>query len=210
MICAGSTNKKFSFPGMILSIALTVLGSASSPSNVAAHTMSTKEQGKGTPNGIKIASIAHSDMQVLADYHPEIIALAERQIQTDDRFRRLLNFSKIQYTYCLWGIVPGALADEESDFNACSHAYLASAWALLQYMERMPLARGEAVALMQSVEKALATVPSTSLCASSADVFYTDRVIVPPRAYAVAGGLSGLFLLAGVLPFLWANRRAFG
>lgn len=209
MYCTSSTNNR-SFPGMILSIALTLLSFASSPSNVAAHTMSAKEQGKGTPNGIKIASIAHSDMQVLAEYRPEIIALAERQIQTDDRFRRLLNFSKIQYTYCLWGIVPGALSDEESDFNACSHAYLASAWALLQHMEGMPLARREAAALRRSVDTALAALPSVSLCVSSADVFHTDQVIVPPRAYVVAGGLSGALLLAGVVPFLWANRRAFG
>lgn len=203
-----STSKSRSSLGMIASIALSLIGLAS-PLNVAAHTMAIKGQDQGTPNGIEIASIAHSDMKVLAEYRPEIIALAERQIQTDDRFRRLLNFSKIQYTYCLWGIVPGALSDEESDFNACSHAYLASAWALLQYMEGMPLARIEAAALKRSIETALAAVPTLSLCASSADVFHTDQVIVPPRAYAAAGGLSGLLLLAGVLPFLWANRQTF-
>lgn len=205
-----STSKHRSVLGTIASIALTLIGFASSPSNVAAHTMASEEDQKGTPNGIPIASIAHSDMNVLAEYRPEIIALAERQIQTDDRFRRLLNFSKIQYTYCLWGIVPGALIDEDSDFNACSHAYLASAWALLQHMEGMPLARGEATALKQSIETTRAAVPSVSFCASSADVFHTDQIIVPPRAYAVAGGFSGLLLLAGVLPFLWANRRTLG
>lgn len=210
MYKTSSTSKNRNYNGTIASIALTLIGFASFSSSVAAHTMASKGHDNGAPNGIEIASIAHSDMEVLAEYRPEIIALAERQVQTDDRFRRLLNFSKIQYTYCLWGIVPGALSDEESDFNACSHAYLASAWALLKHMEGMPRARGEASALRQAIETALAAVPSLSVCANSADVFHTDRLIVPPRAYAAAGGLSGLLLLAGMLPFLWVNRRTFG
>ncbi|MCY1227592.1 hypothetical protein D9M68_260760 [compost metagenome] len=205
-----STRRNRSYAGIITAIALLALGLVSLPSRVDAHTMADNGQDKGTPNGIAIAPIAHSDMEVLAAYRPEIIALAERQTQTDERFRRLLNFSKIQYTYCLWGIVPGALSDEESDFNACSHAYLASAWALLQHMQEMPSARKEAVPLRHSVDAALAAVPAVSLCASSDEIFHTDRIIVPPGAYAAAGGLSGLLLLAGVLPFLWANNRSFG
>lgn len=177
------------------------------PSDAGAHSSSSKSHEDGLPRGVEIPSIAHSDMEVLSRYRPEIIALAERQVKTDDRMRRLLNFSKIQYTYCLWGIVPGALRDEENNFNTCSHAYLASAWALLQHMETMPMARGEAVELKRSVDAALSSVPVFSLCASSADIFYTDQVIVPPGTYAAAGGLSGLLLLMGVAPFVWANRR---
>lgn len=196
-------------PGVRASAAAVALGVLAMvwSSDAGAHSSSSKIHEDGRPNGVEIPSIAHSDMEVLSRYRPEIVALAERQVKTDDRMRRLLNFSKIQFMYCLWGIVPGALRDEESEFNTCSHAYLASAWALLQHMETMPTARVEAVELKRSIEAALNAVPEFSLCASSADVFYTDRVVVPPGTYAAAGGLSGFLLLMGVAPFVWANRR---
>lgn len=195
--------------GIIASVALSFLSFALSLSNVEAHTVASQGQDKDAPNGIKIASIAHSDMEVLAEFWPKIISLAERQIHTDERLRRLLNFSKIQYTYCLWGLVPGSLTNEESAFNTCSHAYLASAWALLKHMESPSIAGADAAAIARSIDVERAARPSFVLCKSSADVFYTDKVIVPQQVYAAVGWFSGLLLLVGMLPILWARRPAF-
>ncbi len=69
-------------------------------------------------------------MAVISGYRGAILDLAQRQTQTDPTFRRLYNHGNLQYTYCLWGLMPGSLMDEESPFNECSHAYLATTKAL--------------------------------------------------------------------------------
>ncbi|WKL23664.1 hypothetical protein QYR00_24480 (plasmid) [Agrobacterium tumefaciens] len=190
---------------IVTSLAICALSSVSI-SNAHAHSMRSSDEA-GSPKGIEITSIAHSDMELLSKFRPGIISLAERQVQTDERMRRLMNFSKIQYTYCLWGMIPGALTDEESDFNACSHAYLASSLALLDHMESMPMASAEAVAIRQAIDVERAASPSFVLCKSSADLFYTDWLLVPRQTYATAGGVFGLLLLVGALPLFRASRR---
>src|ERR1700712_315485 len=91
----------------------------------------------GPTSGISIPSLTHGQMSVIADYRGRILDLASRQLDTDLTFRRLMNYGNIQYTYCLWGLVPGSLRDEDSPFNECSHAYLSAAQALLVYMRTM-------------------------------------------------------------------------
>lgn len=62
-------------------------------------------------HGIEIPAIDHGEMALLAPYRAAIISLAERQTETDETLRRLLNYAKLQFTYCLWGLVPGAVRD---------------------------------------------------------------------------------------------------
>ena len=60
--------------------------------------------------------------------------LASRAVDTSEPFRRVLNYAEIQYSYCLWGRMPGSVTDEESPFNECAHAYLAATKAVLLAM----------------------------------------------------------------------------
>jgi hypothetical protein len=92
----------------------------------------------GDPEGLTFPSIGHGELLVLSDFRGEIHGLARSASQTDPTFRRLLNYSSIAYSYCLWGIAPRAAQDEESPFNECTHAYLSADKALLFHMRSMP------------------------------------------------------------------------
>ena len=48
-------------------------------------------------------------MAVIARFQGEIEHLADRQMPTDPTFRGLLNYARIQRTYCLWGLAPGGV-----------------------------------------------------------------------------------------------------
>lgn len=74
----------------------------------------------------------------MSDYRSGIIDLASRAVDTNEPFRRMLNYAEIQYSYCLWGRMPGSVTDEESPFNECAHAYLAATKAVLLSMREMP------------------------------------------------------------------------
>ncbi|WP_371345548.1 hypothetical protein [Ancylobacter sp. IITR112] len=150
------------------------------------------------PRGLEIPAITHSDMAFVSAYFGSIIALADRQTRTDDRFRRLLNYTKIQRMYCLWGLIPRAIENEASSFNLCSHAYLAGAWALLQDLATKAMAREEANEIVAAVERDRAMSPTFVLCESSVEIFHTGEFIVPLRPVAVAGWLF-CFAVAGGL-----------
>lgn len=119
-------------------------------------------------------------MAVIASYRGAIIDLAQRQTVTDPTFRRLYNHGNLQYTYCLWGMMPGSLGDEQSPFNECSHAYLAAAKALLAYMAAMPGAEKPAKALISDIDADMVrTGASWILCQFSGETFSTGEVIEP-------------------------------
>ena len=102
----------------------------------------------GDPEGLTFPSIGHGELLVLSDFRSEIHQLARAATRTDPTFRRLLNYSSIAYSYCLWGLAPRAASDEESPFNECTHAYLSADKALLFHMRTMPgiaLAAGELI-----------------------------------------------------------------
>ncbi|MGO7420398.1 hypothetical protein ACCT09_10495, partial [Rhizobium ruizarguesonis] len=80
----------------------------------------------GSHAGLDIPEISHGEMAVMSDYRSGIIDLASRAVDTNESFRRMLNYAEIQYSYCLWGRMPGSVTDEESPFNECAHAYLAA------------------------------------------------------------------------------------
>ncbi len=132
------------------------------------------------PPGIQIPSLTHGQMAVVARYRGDILALAQAQIVTDPTFRRLYNHGNLQYTYCLWGLMPGSLSDEESPFNECSHAYLAAAKALLTYMATMPSAERDAKALISDIDADMVrSGASWILCQFSGETFSTGAVIEP-------------------------------
>ncbi|MBZ9989532.1 hypothetical protein LB572_20750 [Mesorhizobium sp. BH1-1-5] len=132
------------------------------------------------PPGIQIPSLTHGQMAVIARYRSDILDLALRQTETDPTFRRLYNHGNLQYTYCLWGLMPGSLADEQSPFNECSHAYLATAKALLTYMAKMPSAQNEAKALISNIDADMVrSGASWVLCQFSAEGFSTGEIVEP-------------------------------
>jgi hypothetical protein len=132
------------------------------------------------PPGIQIPSLTHGQMAVIARYRGEILDLAQRQTVTDPTFRRLYNHGNLQFTYCLWGLMPGSIGDEESPFNECSHAYLATAKALLAYMATMPSAERQAKALISDIDADMVrSGASWILCQYSGEAFSTGAVVEP-------------------------------
>jgi hypothetical protein len=135
-------------------------------------------------SGIAIPALTHGQMAVIADHRSEILDLAARQAHTDETFRRLMNYGAIQYTYCLWGLVPGSLRDEESPFNECSHAYLSAAQALLLHMRGMS---GNSPSFQRDVEALASRIDadmvrggaSLVLCRFSGETFNTASLIRP-------------------------------
>lgn len=135
-------------------------------------------------SGIPIPALTHGQMAVIASYRGAILDLAARQAHTDEPFRRLMNYGAIQYTYCLWGMVPGSLRDETSPFNECSHAYLSAAQALLLYMRTMPQ---NSPAFQADVESLVSRIDadmvlsgaSLVLCRFSGETFNTASLIRP-------------------------------
>ncbi len=150
--------------------------------------------------GVTIPSLSHGQMAIIADHGGAIFALADGFAERDQDFRRILNYGRIQRSYCGWGLVPGSIGDEESPFNLCSHAWLAAAQELLIRMRAMPdhgaavdaLSRQVAVEMMEAGT-------GLSLCQFSADTFNTGAVITPdwaavpthPASAATALGLIG-------------------
>jgi hypothetical protein len=146
----------------------------------AADASAHQRRAGGRYTGIAIAEISHGEMIMVSDYRDRIIGLASSATDTDEPFRRVLNYAQIQYAYCLWGKVPGAVTDETSPFNECSHAYLAATKAVLLLMREMPhekVAAGEIVSSIDAgmVQRGLALIT----CAFSGEAFSTADVVRP-------------------------------
>lgn len=150
--------------------------------------------------GIAIASLSHGQMAVIADYRSEIMKLAAQERQVDDRFLSLLNYGNIQYTHCLWGLVPGSLADEESPFNECAHAYLSAAHALLIHMRETSADKPSVEDLISRIDADMVRKQSSFvLCQYSADTYDTASVVRPvwsdvPKHLPSLAAFSGLGL----------------
>lgn len=161
----------------------------------------------GSPDtGLAIPNLTHGQMTVIADNAAAILDLANRKTVTDPVFRRLQNFAALQRTYCLWSLMPGSLADEDSPFNECTHAYLAALRALLVHMQEMP-GEGAAVdALVTKIEmEMLHRRSSLILCRYSGEAFNTAGLIIPhwreilshPPSLLAFGGVVLIFV-AGI------------
>jgi hypothetical protein len=155
---------------------------------------------KGPADGIPIVNLTHGQMAVLVDYRSAILDLAGRQNRTDPTFQRLRNYAAIQYTYCFWGMMPGSIADEESPFNQCAHAYLAAARALLMHM----LAGSPENAPVQTLARRiddhmLRNAASLSLCRNSGEDFNTAALIRPDLGDMIAHAPTLAVLIALIL-----------
>ncbi len=163
------------------------------------------------PPGIQIPSLTHGQMAVIARYRGDILDLAQSQTVTDPTFRRLYNHGNLQFTYCLWGLMPGSLGDEESPLNECSHAYLAAAKALLTHMATMPSAAHDAKALISDIDADMVrSGASWILCQFSGESFSTGEVI-EPRWRGMFFHLPSLAaLLAAIAALIAAAWSIFG
>ncbi|QKK22536.1 hypothetical protein [Rhizobium hidalgonense] len=158
----------------------------------------------GSRAGLDIPEISHGEMAVISDYRSRIIELASRAVDTNEPFRRVLNYAEIQYSYCLWGRVPGSVMDEESPFNECAHAYLAAAKAVLMAMREMPreaVAAGEIFSAVDAdmVRRGLALVT----CQFSGQAFNTADVVKPQWSGIPfhAASMASLTAFASLLGF---------
>ena len=166
------------------------------------------------PTGIAIPSLTHGQMAVIADNLSSIRALAGSQIGLDMTMWRLEDYLNLQSFACLWGVVPGSIADESSPFNECAHAYLAAAQALLLHLREAPGVDHDAVgALIGRIEtEMLANGASLSLCRFSDEPFNTNQIIFPrwseiPSHPPTAGFAAAVFAaIAGMAWTAWPRR----
>ncbi len=162
---------KNGFNILCFGLALLIAGSAS------AH---GSGGGEGSRAGLPVPEISHGEMAVIADYRGRIMDLAAGAVDTNEPFRRVLNYAEIQYSYCLWGRIPGSVTDEQSPFNECAHAYLAATKAVLLAMRDMPqeaMAAGEIASAVDvdMVRRGLSLVT----CRFSGEGFNTADVVRP-------------------------------
>ena len=131
-------------------------------------------------DGIAIPDLLHGQMAAIAASRAAILDLAARQTPTDRVMRRLETFINLQFSACLWGLVPGSLQDEDSPFNECAHAHLAATRALLLHLQGMPGDRAPARALLAAVElDMLKSQAPLAMCRYSGQAFNTAEVIHP-------------------------------
>lgn len=195
----------YSCPALCLAIVVLL-----APSPCLAHGGRTA----GPVEGISISSLTHGQMAVLADYHEEILDLAARRGATDEPFRRVLNYTQIQYAFCMWGLAPRSIADERSPFNECSHAYLAATRDVLLRMREMPGSHAHVEALASRIDADMVrNRASLVLCQFSGEAFDTASMIYPdwrgifthlPSLAAFAG--LGLFAAGGIFAAMRVTR----
>ncbi|WP_245314344.1 hypothetical protein [Rhizobium sp. R634] len=165
----------------------------------------------GSDAGLDIPEISHGEMAVISDYRRGIIALASQAVDTNEPFRRILNYAEIQYSYCLWGRMPGSVTDEESPFNECAHAYLAATKAVLMAMRDMPREAQVAGEIISAVDADMVGRGLTLItCRFSGETFNTADIIKPrwsqvPLHFASMASLTALAALFGLGVF--ALRR---
>ena len=159
-------------------------------------------------SGLPIANLSHDQLRVMDRYRGAIVALAARESRPDVATRTLYNFVNLQFAYCLWGLVPGALTNEDNPFNGCSHAYLAGSKALLDRLQRSssdPAAANLLAARIQSDMQREET--GALICRNGVEPLNTADIVFPEwsgiainplltlLAFIVFGTLTGLFLL---------------
>jgi len=131
-------------------------------------------------SGLSIPNLTHGQLKVMTRYRTTILALAEKQISPDRETRTLQNFANLQFAYCLWGLVPGSVTEENNPFNACSHAYLAASKALLERLQTVGDDRVEANALAAQINSDMLQQHSAlEICGNSVDPFNTASIILP-------------------------------
>ncbi|MBY3599170.1 hypothetical protein [Rhizobium bangladeshense] len=185
---------RFAFLSLIASLFPMFIGSA------LAHGGSSG----GSHAGLDIPAISHGEMAVISDYRSKISVLASRAAETNEPFRRVLNYAEIQYSYCLWGQMPGSVTDEQSPFNECAHAYLAATKAVLMAMREMPREAAAAGEIISAIDAEMAGRGLAFItCQFSGEAFNTANIVKPnwsrvPLHLASMASLTGLAALFGL------------
>ncbi len=131
-------------------------------------------------SGLGFPSASHGELLVLSAYRAEILALARSVVETDPDFRRLMNYAAIEFSYCGWGLAPGAISDESSPFNECSHAYLSAERALLLHMRGMPSVADQAGELASRIDADMVQHGASLIgCVYSGEGFNTADFVTP-------------------------------
>jgi hypothetical protein len=138
-------------------------------------------------------------MVVIAAHRAEILKLAADQTPTDSVQRRLQNYVELQYFACLRGMVPGAIEDESSPFNECSHAYLAGTKALLMHLLTMPGDRTAVRALADRIEQDMRQNNASLVLCRFSDEPFDSAEIVGPNWRDIPFHPASLLSLAGVV-----------
>ncbi len=115
----------------------------------------------------------------------------------DNELRRLVRFSRSQFKYCLWGLIPGGITDEDSPFNEGSHAYLAAAKAVLDHLRQIPEMSEKAAVIVQRLDMELVQRGSSFVtCSYSAQPFNTADPVGPRWSDVPMTGRAFLCLAA--------------
>ena len=131
-------------------------------------------------SGISIPNLAHGQLNIISRYQSQILSLANRQVRPSVEAHTLHNYVNLQLAYCLWGFMPGSIADEASPFNECSHAYLAASKVLLQQLQQADETRARANELIDQINFAmLEDVTALEICSNSFEPFNTAQIIMP-------------------------------
>ena len=156
--------------------------------------------------GLTIPNLAHDELRAVYRHKAAILALASRQIRPDLTTRTLHNFVNLQFSYCLWGLVPGSLSDEASPFNGCSHAYLAASKALLEHLRAAADDPSQAHELARRIQRDLEREQRFGeICSSGTARLNTAEIILPKLAgfdfnpLLTAVSLMAFFTLGGLL-----------
>lgn len=139
-----------------------------------------RSQSAVNTSGLPIANLTHDQLRVVDRHKDAILHLAQRQISPDLKTRTLLNFANVQFSYCLWGLVPGSLTDEANPFNGCSHAYLAGSKALLDHLQRSSDDPGRAHELAGRVQADMVREHSVGqICSNGVAPLNTAEIVFP-------------------------------
>ena len=162
---------------VLVALAATVIALGAPPAE--AHRITARDG--PPPDGVSIPSLTHGQMAVISDNLSAIRALSGARIGFDMTTWRLEDYLNLQSFVCLWGLVPRSIADEESPFNECAHAYLAAGRALLLQLRAAPGSDREAVdALIGKIEgEMLVNGASLSMCRYSDEPFNTNQIVFP-------------------------------
>ncbi len=157
--------------------------------------------------GVMIPSLYHGQMEVISRHYDEILRLAQLHRPASEDFRRIENYAIIQKAWCGWGLMPGAITDENSPFNECSHAYLAAARELLSQLRADPAASAEVISLANAVDQEM-LLAGAVVCGYSGESFDTADHITPhmsllffhwPTLIALAGAIAVAVALSAVI-----------
>jgi hypothetical protein len=204
----GLGNTKIVFARLVVAIVATALSLLPMRAAIA-HGLNSN----GAPSGLSIPSLAHGQLQVMAEYRNAVVELAERQINPDTETKKLLNFVNLQYAYCLWGLIPGSLTDESNPFNACAHAYLAATKALLAHLVTAADRRVEAERLAEAINFAmLLRHSSLEICRNSFDALNASEIVYPRISDTSVNMLAVILFLilisaTTICAFSWGQGR---